>query len=93
MLALFNFLHILKNQYTNDSTWQLKPTELVYCQKKGFFRTKIITVLLLEFESITKYESSSYRENTCFIKNINEKITILFSTLVYLTKLHSFFSF
>ena len=83
--------HFLKNQYTDHFTWQLKPTELVYCQKNRFFATKIITVLLLEFESITNYEPHSYGENTCFIKNINENITILFSTSVYLTKLDSIF--
>ena len=50
-------------------------------------------MLLLEFESITNYEPHSYGENTCFIKNINENVTILFSKLVYLTKLESFFFF
>lgn len=32
--------------------------------KNRFFRTKIITVLLLEFESITNYEPCSCGENT-----------------------------
>ena len=50
-------------------------------------------MLLLEFESITNYEPHSYGENTCFIKDINENVTILFSKLVYLTKLESIFFF
>lgn len=50
-------------------------------------------MLLLEFESITNYEPHSYGENTCFIKDTNENVTILFSKLVYLTKLESIFFF
>ena len=94
-LVKINFLHILKNQHTDHSTWQLKPTNRtgLLSKKIDFFGTKIITVLLLEFESITNYEPHSYGENTCFIKNINENVTILFSKLVYLTKLESIIFF
>ena len=88
-LVKINFLHILKNQHTDHSTWQLKPTNRTgLLSKNRFFRDKDNNCA-----SITNYEPHSYGENTCFIKNINENVTISFSKLVYLTKLESIFFF